>query len=334
MPPGANVYLSHYRFARSGDAGMLTWPDGRRSVVKTPSARGIAFVQIVGDPMSEPDLGPLSRHGSDLLDSSTGPVPHERAIEVLEQAVAAGEPAAARLLARGYLDQGRLIEAQELLGPLVAAGRHDLADVLADVLADLGMPDDAESAYRLAIAENDSKAMNNFALFLAEQGRLDEAVATFERAVELGDTLAAANLARTHLHDRRDVDAALTVAERHLDADKPTTYCALAEIYAELGRLDEAEQLLRTAADLDAQQAHVDYAKFLHHHRDDLVAAEREYRLADELGEPAAGYHLGAFLLDHGDENEAADVLERAASWGDLDARRLLDTEFELVADP
>ncbi len=51
--------------------------------------------------MSEPDLGPLSRHGSELLDNSTDQAPHERAIEVLEQAVAADEPAAARLLAAG-----------------------------------------------------------------------------------------------------------------------------------------------------------------------------------------------------------------------------------------
>ncbi|MEJ2853275.1 MULTISPECIES: hypothetical protein [unclassified Saccharothrix] len=284
--------------------------------------------------MSELDLGPLSRRGSALLDDSTGPEPHERAIEVLEQAVAAGEHGAARLLARGYLERGRLIEAQELLGPLVAAGREDLADVLADVLADLGMTADAEAAYLVAVARGDSKAMNNYALFLAEEGRVDEAVAMFERAVDLGDTLAPANLARTHLHDRHDAAAALVVAERHLDRAKPTTYCALAEVYAELGRLDDAEELLRGAVDLGAQQAHVEYAKFLHRRRDDLVAAEREYRLAADLDEPAAGYHLGAFLLDHGDEDEAADVLERAASWGDLDARRLLDTEFELVPDP
>lgn len=284
--------------------------------------------------MSEPVLGPLSRHGSEMLDNNTDQAPHERAIEVLEEAVAAGEPAAARLLARGYLDQGRLIEAQELLVPLVEAGRDDLADVLADVLADLDLTQDAERAYLVAVASGDSKAMNNFALFLAEQGRFDEAVGMFERAVELGDTLAPANLARTHLHDRLDVASALAVAERHLDKARPTTYCALAEVYAELGRLDEAERLLRTAIDLDAQQAHVDYAKFLHHHRNDAVAAEREYRLADEIGEPAAGYHLGAFLLEHGDADDAADVLERAASWGDIDARRLLDTEFELVTDP
>lgn len=294
---------------------------------------GLTCVQIVGDLMSEPDLGPLSRHGSELLDNSAEQAPHDRAIEVLEQAVAAGEPAAARLLARGYLERGLLIEAHELLGPLVTAGRDDLADVLGDVLADLGMTDDAETAYLLAVAGGDSKAMNNFGLFLAEQGRIDEAVEMFERAVELGDTLAPANLARTHLHDRRDVAAALAVAEQHVDATRPTTYCALAEVYTELQRLDEAEQLLHTAIDLDAQQAHIDYAKFLYRHRDDLVAAEREYRLAEELGEPAAGYHLGAFLLDHGDEDEAADVLERAASWGDLDARRLLETEFELVAE-
>ncbi|MGW6443195.1 tetratricopeptide repeat protein [Lentzea sp. NPDC055074] len=269
-----------------------------------------------------------------MLDDSTEQAPHERAIEVLEQAVAAGEVAAARLLARGYLEQGRLIEAHELLGPLVATGRADLSDVLADVLADLGLTDDAERAYLVAVDQGDSKAMNNFALFLAEQGRFDEAVGMFERAVELGDTLAPANLARTHLHDRHDVVTALAVAEQNLDTAKPTTHCALAEVYAELGRLNEAERLLRTAIDLDAQQAHIDYAKFLLRRRADPTSAGREFRLADEIGEPAAGYHLGAFLLDHGDEDEAVDVLERAASWGDLDARRLLDTEFELVSEP
>src|ERR1700716_2336177 len=147
--------------------------------------------------MSESDMGPLSRRGTELLDGDTTDWrPHERAIGILEQAVAAGEPEAARLLARGYLERGQLVEAHELLAPLVAGGRIDLADVLADVLADLGLNDDAEAAYRIATAGEDSQAMNNFALFLAEQGRLEEAVAMFERAVALGDTLAPANLSR------------------------------------------------------------------------------------------------------------------------------------------
>jgi Tfp pilus assembly protein PilF len=285
--------------------------------------------------MSEPDIGPLSRRGTELLDGDiTDWRPHERAIGILEQAVAAGEPEAARLLARGYLERGQLIEAHELLAPLVAGGRIDLADVLADVLADLGVNDDAEAAYRIATAGEDSQAMNNFALFLAERGRLGEAVAMFERAVALGDTLAPANLSRTYLHDLHDIAAAQAVAEHHLSPAAPTTYCALAEVYAELGRGDEAEGLLRTAVELGAAQAHIEYAKFLQHHRLDVVAAEREYRLARELHEPSWGYHLGAFLLEHGDEDEAAQVLELAAYWGDLDARRLLNSEFELVADP
>jgi hypothetical protein len=65
-----------------------------------------------------------------------------------------------------------------------------------------------------------------------------------------------------------------------------------------------------------------------------VIAAEREYRLAGELHESSWGYHLGAFLLEHGEDDEAAQVLELAAYWGDLDARGLLDTEFELVTDP
>lgn len=285
--------------------------------------------------MNEPDLGPLSRRGTELLDDDTTDWrPHQRAIEILEQAVAAGEPEAARLLARGYLERGQLVEAHELLAPLVADGRIDLAGVLADVLADLGLTDDAEHAYQLATGGDDGEAMNNFALFLADQGRPTEAVAMFERAIAAGDLLAPANLARAYLHDLHDIAAAQAVAERHLAAESPTTYCALAEVFAELGRLDEAEQLLRAAVELGAPQAHIDYARFLQHRRADVTAAEREYRHARESHEPSWGYHLGAFLLEHGDDDEAAQVLELAAYWGDLEARVLLDTEFELVADP
>jgi Tfp pilus assembly protein PilF len=285
--------------------------------------------------MSEPDLGPLSRRGTELLDDGTTDWrPHQRAIEILEQAVAAGEPEAARLLARGYLERGRLVEAHELLAPLVADGRIELAGVLADVLADLGLTDDAEHAYHVATSRDDSEALNNFALFLADQGRHVEAVAMFERAITAGDLAAPANLARSYLHDLHDIAAAQAVAERHLGADAPTTYCALAEVYAELGRLDEAERLLCTAVELGAPQAHIDYASFLLHRRSDVTAAEREYRLAGQLHEPSWGSHLGAFLLEQGQDDEAAQVLELAAYWGDLDARRLLDTEFEVVADP
>jgi hypothetical protein len=42
-------------------------------------------------------------------------------IEILEQAVAAGEPEAARLLARGYLEPGHLVEAHEPASRLVVA---------------------------------------------------------------------------------------------------------------------------------------------------------------------------------------------------------------------
>ena len=285
--------------------------------------------------MSEPDLGPLSRRGTELLDDSTTDWrPHERAIEILEQAVAAGEPEAARLLARGYLERGQLVEAHELLAPPVADGRTDLAGVLGDVLADLGLTDDAEAAYRIAVAAGDTEAMTNYALFLVEQGRTAEAVTMFEHAIAAGDLPASAGLARAYLHDLHDIAAAQAVAERHLSTDAPTTYCVLAEVYAELGRHDEAEQLLRTAVELGAAQAHIDYARFLQHHRSDVDAAERQYRLAADLHEPSWAYHLGAFLLEHGEDDEAAQILELAAYWGDLDARRLLDTEFELVTDP
>lgn len=52
-----------------------------------------------------------------------------------------------------------------------------------------------------------------------------------------------------------------------------------------------------------------------------MLIVEQEYRLAGQLHESSCGYHLGAFLLEHGEDDEAAQVLELAAYWGDLDAR-------------
>lgn len=285
--------------------------------------------------MSEPDLVPLSHRGTELLDdATTDRHPHQRPIETLEQAVAAGEPEAARLLARGYRERGQLVEAYELLAPLVADGHIVLAGVLADVLADLGLTDDAEHAYRLATTGDDGEAMNKFALFLSDQGRPVEAVVMFERAIAAGDMAAPANLARTYLHDLHDIAAARTVAERHLGACAPTTYCALAEVYAALGRLNEAEQLLRTAVELDAAQAHIDYARFLLHRRDDVSAAKREYRLAGQVHDDFAGLSPGRVPAGARRGRGCRPDSRTRRPLGGPGRAALLDSEFELVTDP
>ncbi len=99
---------------------------------------------------------------------------------------------------------------------------------------------------------------------------------------------------------------------------------ALANVHAEQDRLDEAEAGFRAAVRLDARKVHQNYALFLWHKRNDPVGAEREFRLAQDEDEPGWGYELGSFLVEQDRREEALDVLAWAASWGDVEAGKLL----------
>ncbi|WP_245573269.1 tetratricopeptide repeat protein [Amycolatopsis benzoatilytica] len=244
---------------------------------------------------------------------------------ILRSAVAAAEPDAPRLLALTLMESGDKQAAADVLVQAVAAGQTHLAGLLGDVADDLGNAELAESSYRQAIAAGDSDALNDYGTFLRGQERYDEAIAAFTRAIHAGDALAPGNLVRLHLHDLEDVDTAERLGRQYLDEAKPTTYTALADVCAQREKLDEAEEMYRKSVALKAPKAHINYANFLWEERDDDVGAERELRLAKEEDEPGWGYELGFFLAEHDRTDDARDVLEHAASWGDLDARELLD---------
>jgi tetratricopeptide (TPR) repeat protein len=96
-------------------------------------------------------------------------------------------------------------------------------------------------------------------------------------------------------------------------------------VYELSGRLDEAEALYRRAVELGALRAHVRLGWFLRDARQDMAAAEGEFRLAWDNDEAGWGYELGSLLRDDGRTDEAVDVLRYASSWGDQDARELLN---------
>ena len=255
---------------------------------------------------------PLSADGSALLDEGR-PV---EAIEVLRQAVASGEPSAPALLLRAYFDSGSWRAVVDWLGPLVEDGDVRWAGQLGVALAGLGDVGNAEAALRLAVENGELAAANDLAILLRDERRLPEAVQVLLRATEAGDLQAPANLVELLLEDG-DVPGAADVAQRYRDESRPDTLVALADVCVAQRRDEDAESLYRRAGQLGALRAHTAYGTFLLEVRGDPEGAEREFLEARRHAEPGWAYTLGRFLLDEGRGEEARPVLQIAVDSGD-----------------
>ena len=206
--------------------------------------------------MTSPE--PLSADGAALLEEGR-PV---EAVEVLRQAVAAGEPSAPALLLRAYFDSGSWRAVVDWLGPLVEDGDVRWAGQLGVALAALGDAGNAEAALRLAVENGELAAANDLAILLRDERRLPEAVQVLLRATEAGDLQAPANLVELLLEDG-DVPAAADVAQRYRDESRPDTLVALADVCVAQRRDEDAESLYRRAGQLGALRAHTAYGTFL-----------------------------------------------------------------------
>lgn len=258
----------------------------------------------------------------------------EERIALLRRALASGEPSAPVLLAHAHLDAGERREAADVLAPIVF-GRRDgeHAGLLGETLAAIGDHDSAEAAFLVGLYAEDPAATNDYGVFLRGRGRTQEALHTLDRAVRLGDDLAPLNLVALHLEELDDPMTATELAEAFLDEDKPATLLALADCRLAAGRVDEAADLYRRAAERDAPCAHIYYGWFLRDRRGDHAGAEEQLRRAHEVGEPGAAFHLGRFLFDHGRPDEAQPYVEEAAWHGDPDAVALLEAQYRGLVD-
>src|SRR5260221_3285834 len=113
----------------------------------------------MSDSAAHPADGRLSAEGAQLLDDDR---PAE-AVEVLRHALAAGEPAAADLLVRAYLDSGNWQACIDWLAPHVAQGELQFAGRLGVAYAELGDSEGAERALRLAVDNDEVAAANDLA---------------------------------------------------------------------------------------------------------------------------------------------------------------------------
>jgi tetratricopeptide (TPR) repeat protein len=272
-----------------------------------------------------PQSEPLSAEGAALLDEGR---PLD-AVDLLRQGVAAGEPSAPDLLVRAYLDSGSWHAAAEWLGPLVEQGYVRFAGRLGVALAEIGDRERAEDALRLAVESGELAAANDLAILLRDGNRFGEAVQVLVRAADAGDQQAAANLVALQL-EAGDLRAAIDAAELYADEARPDTVVALAEVRALQGRPDDAEWFYRRAGELGALRAHTAYGQFLLVARGDAAGAENEFREAQRHVEPGWAYTLGRFLLDEGRPNEARGFLQIAVDTGD---RAALDAIIELDGD-
>jgi hypothetical protein len=249
------------------------------------------------------------------------------AVEVLQQAVAGGEPSAPDLLVRAYFDSGSWRSAADWLGRLVGQGQVRFAGRLGVALVQLGERERAEEALRLAVESGEIAAANDLAILLRDEGRLREALHLLVDAAAAGDQLAPANLVQLQL-EAGDLAAAAGAAETYATERRPNTLLALAAVRAQQGRHADADALYRRAGELGALRAHTAYAQFLLTAREDPAGAEHQLREAEQWGEPGFAFVLGRFLLDEGRSEEARPYLQMAADEGDpaaVDALAELD---------
>jgi len=259
---------------------------------------------------------------------------HEDLVALLRRALASAEPSAPGLLAAVHLDRGERREAVDLLTPHVLQRRRaDLAGLLGETLAGMGDNEGAEQAFLVGLDGGHADAMNDYGVFLRDRGRTQEALYVLDRAVRAGDDLAPLNLVALHLEELGDPATATELAEALHDDAAPSTSIALADCRLAAGRVDEAEELYRRAAEGGGACAHIYYGWFLRDRRADLAGAEEQLRRAHEVGEPGAAFHLGRFLFDHGRADEAQAYFEEAAWHGDPDAVAVLEAEYRGLVD-
>ena len=192
--------------------------------------------------------------------------------------------------------------------------------MLGDYQLARGRPAEAAASFGKALALDDRYAPAVFGLASAfhAEGRLEDAAAGFERALTLDPSSASAVLAlvRVRLEQRLFERAIELLAAHELPESELAAGLRLeAEAYTGLGRLDEAEERLRTALAEDPRDADV--------HRELAVLAEKrgdpreavseyEKALDSDPGDYEARFNLAKLLGQLGREGEMLTHLEQA----------------------
>ncbi len=222
-------------------------------------------------------------------------------------------------------------EAERAFREAVVANEEDAEYFLGDILQQTGRSEEGERYLQMALDAGDPDAHVPLGHAIADQGRPEEAAKHFRAAVEVGHTDALVDLGVLQIDDLKDAAAGeetLREAIAHGVEDAPL---ALAALYVEQERDEEAEAILRTATDQGSLDAQVDLANLLSEYEGGEEEAEALYRDAIERGDEDAENNLGVLLRDLGRIGEAIDILKVAADRGDeLAAQNLADIRAEM----
>lgn len=215
---------------------------------------------------------------------------------------------------------GRLVESARALGLAVGAGDGDAPLNLGQVLHELGDLAGAEAAYRQAAQVQDPRGNAALGYFLWAAVDATRGEEVLRAAVAEGDAYAARQLAWL-LEDKgctADVEElfqfAATVDENVLsDLDRHLH---------RIGRLDDAEFVLREQVARGDVDAMIALALLLEEDRGDLPGAERVLRVAVKRGEVHAYTNLALLLEERGAHLQADQLVAQGARAGDSLARR------------
>ncbi|WP_142270028.1 tetratricopeptide repeat protein (plasmid) [Streptomyces sp. NBC_00080] len=267
-------------------------------------------------------------------------------VDVVELHAGRGQWFCALAWARLLGEEGRQVDALEVLGPYLATGWWTAVEAAAELLEDWGRVDEAIEITRVRMEAGHPMALESYTRLLARHGRAEEAFTLLRRHIgelPLGILVDVAGAAG------RDEEAAALVAARteHECSDFPwccrgldrdTAFGYLAVIRERQGRTDEAiallcasstsllnnrEQLaavlgrhgrldeLRAMAATDDSGCAVRQLARLLEESGDVAGAIAAYRQADQAvaGDSKSAFELAQLLARHGRGSEAIDVM-------------------------
>ncbi len=239
-------------------------------------------------------------------------------LDELRARAVAGDGYAALQLADLLAKRGNQHEAEQILRAAADAGSGYAALRLADLLAKRGDPGGAEQILRAMAHAGDRDAAHELADLLAKRGNQHEAEQILRAMADAGSGYAALRLADL-LAERGDLEG---LRARAVAGDRYAVL-QLARLLAKRGDPDEAEQILRGAADVGVEGA-VSELAWLLVERGDPGGAEQILRAMAHAGDRDAAHELAEILVMRGDLDELraqADAGNRQAA---LQLARLL----------